>query len=59
MATDRHEYWAKRWREQKVSSTTPDRHEYWKKRWEEQKETSESVFRQVSSCGNSVRCRQL
>ena len=42
MATDRHEYWAKRWREQKESSTTPDRHEYWKKRWEEQKETSET-----------------
>ena len=42
MATDRHEYWAKRWKEQKESSTTPDRHEYWKKRWEEQKGTSET-----------------
>lgn len=42
MVTDRHEYWAERWKSQKDSDTKPDRHEYWKKRWEKEKETSET-----------------
>ena len=42
MATDRHEYWAERWKQQKESGTIPDRHEYWKIRWEEEKGVSET-----------------
>jgi hypothetical protein len=42
MATDRHEYWAERWRKQKENGTKPDRHDYWKKRWEDEKEVSET-----------------
>lgn len=42
MATDRHEYWAERWRKQKENDTKPDRHDYWKKRWEDEKGVSET-----------------
>ena len=34
---DRHEYWKKRWEEQKSSDTKPDRSGYWKERWARQK----------------------
>jgi hypothetical protein len=45
--SDRHEYWAKRWKEQKKlqkehprsnEAKKADRHEYWAERWKRQKE---------------------
>lgn len=43
MATDRHEYWKKRWEKEKSSTSKTDRHEYWKERWAKQKAEKESA----------------
>ena len=60
---DRHEYWAKRWKEQKKlqkehprsnEAKKADRHEYWAERWKKQKEAQAQAQAEAEAQGTAT-----
>ena len=60
---DRHDYWAKRWKEQKKlqkehprsnEAKKADRHEYWAERWKKQKEAQAQAQAEAEAQGTTT-----